>query len=278
MPLWFVFLNAAIATDLLLSQLLRISVIKLQAIHKWYLPVASLTAFTLALPLLLYHSAYQPTANVFSVQFPSVLSVTLYYILAFDLWLAVGILYCFIVVSIVVSVILIKLRQKRAAWVRQNMSQMESGWTTHPEATPKNELNQEPVENSDSDQNNAFTAVASEAETSPTSTGSSTDGNQTTLPSGNIYIIDNSRGSCTDGFQLDTLASGQIQSSSNKELLPAHAVAASSTTNPSDTLMSGMTFTEFHESLNHGDNNAFEAIAERSLPAHQKSVLQKFQQ
>ncbi|KAJ2104940.1 hypothetical protein GGI16_002566, partial [Coemansia sp. S142-1] len=83
-------------------------------------------AFTLALPLLIYHSAYQPSANVFSVQFPSVLSVTLYYILAFDLWIAIGILYCFVVVSLVVGVIVIKLRKKRAAWDSRNMAQTEN--------------------------------------------------------------------------------------------------------------------------------------------------------
>ncbi|KAJ1731865.1 hypothetical protein LPJ61_002319, partial [Coemansia biformis] len=77
MPLWFVFLNATIATDLMLSQLCRLSATKLQAIHKWYLPVATTVAFALAMPLLIYHSAYQPEANVFSVQFPSALSVTL---------------------------------------------------------------------------------------------------------------------------------------------------------------------------------------------------------
>ncbi|KAJ2596008.1 hypothetical protein GGF39_003616 [Coemansia sp. RSA 1721] len=131
MPLWFVFLNAAIATDLLMSQLLRVNVVKLQAIHKWYLPVATTVTFTLALPLLIYHSEYQPKANVFSVQFPSALSVTLYYILAFDIWIAIGIVYCFVVVSLVVGVIIIKLRQKRAQWNRQNMHQIESAWSSH---------------------------------------------------------------------------------------------------------------------------------------------------
>ncbi|KAJ2495487.1 hypothetical protein GGI11_008416, partial [Coemansia sp. RSA 2049] len=91
MPLWFVFLNVAIATDLMFSQLFRLNITRLQAMHRWYLPVATLMAFTLALPLLIYHSEYQPSANVFSVQFPSALSVTLYYILAFDVWIAIGI-------------------------------------------------------------------------------------------------------------------------------------------------------------------------------------------
>ncbi|KAJ1645893.1 hypothetical protein LPJ64_002554 [Coemansia asiatica] len=140
MPLWFVFLNAAIATDLLLSQLLRVNVVKLQAIHKWYLPVATTVTFTLALPLLIYHSEYQPKANVFSVQFPSALSVTLYYILAFDIWIAIGIVYCFVVVSLVVGVIVIKLRQKRAQWNRQNTNQLESAWSSHlPTAEDKDE-------------------------------------------------------------------------------------------------------------------------------------------
>ncbi|KAJ2784636.1 hypothetical protein H4R18_001015 [Coemansia javaensis] len=128
MPLWFVFLNASIATDLMLSQLCRLSATRLQAIHKWYLPVATSVAFALALPLLIYHSTYQPAANVFSVQFPSALSVTLYYILAFDIWLAVGILYCFVVVSMVVGVLLVKLRRKRAAWRLQNMGQVNTSW------------------------------------------------------------------------------------------------------------------------------------------------------
>ncbi|KAJ2160204.1 hypothetical protein GGH16_005219, partial [Coemansia sp. RSA 560] len=123
MPLWFVFLNVAIATDLMLSQLFRLSAFKLQKVHKWYLPVTTGVAFALALPLLVYHSAYRPEANVFSVQFPSALSVTLYYILAFDIWLAIGIVYCFIVVSVVVGVLLLKLRRKRAAWRLQNITQ-----------------------------------------------------------------------------------------------------------------------------------------------------------
>ncbi|KAJ2663386.1 hypothetical protein IW148_002516 [Coemansia sp. RSA 1199] len=123
MPLWFVFLNVAIATDLMLSQLFRLSAFKLQKVHKWYLPVTTGVAFALALPLLVYHSAYRPEANVFSVQFPSALSVTLYYILAFDIWLAIGIVYCFIVVSVVVGVLLLKLRRKRAAWRLQNNTQ-----------------------------------------------------------------------------------------------------------------------------------------------------------
>ncbi|KAJ2388081.1 hypothetical protein H4S02_003050 [Coemansia sp. RSA 2611] len=126
MPLWFVFLNAAIATDLMLSQLFQLNATKLQAVHKWYLPVTTLVAFVLALPLLIYHSAYRPESNVFSVQFPSALSVTLYYILAFDVWLAIGIVYCFVVVSIVVGVLLVKLRRKRAAWRRQN--EIQATW------------------------------------------------------------------------------------------------------------------------------------------------------
>ncbi|KAI8322934.1 hypothetical protein GQ54DRAFT_310533 [Martensiomyces pterosporus] len=133
MPLWFVFLNATIATDLMLSQLFRLSVAKLQVIHKWYVPLATSMAFTLAFPLLIYHSEYRPKANVFSVQFPSALSVTLYYILAFDLWIATGIVYCFVVVSLVVCVIVIKLRKKRAAWSQQQQqtqTQMESGWVS----------------------------------------------------------------------------------------------------------------------------------------------------
>ncbi|KAJ2711899.1 hypothetical protein H4R19_003029 [Coemansia spiralis] len=128
MPLWFVFLNASIATDLMLSQLFRLGMTRLQAIHKWYLPVATTTAFALALPLLIYHSAYQPQVNVFSVQFPSALSVTLYYILAFDVWLAAGIVYCFVVVSLVVAVLLVKLRRKRAVWRMQNPAQIDDGW------------------------------------------------------------------------------------------------------------------------------------------------------
>ncbi|KAJ2159366.1 hypothetical protein GGF46_003069 [Coemansia sp. RSA 552] len=135
MPLWFVFLNAAIATDLMLSQLVRLSATKLQAVHKWYLPVASLLAFTLTLPLLIYHSAYRPDSNVFSVQFPSALSVTLYYILAFDVWLAIGIVYCFVVVSLVVGVLLVKLRYKRAVWNRQNLVQ-DSWLPVTPEEPP----------------------------------------------------------------------------------------------------------------------------------------------
>ncbi|KAJ2516030.1 hypothetical protein H4217_004834 [Coemansia sp. RSA 1939] len=125
MPLWFVFLNVAIATDLMFSQLFRLNITRLQAMHRWYLPVATLMAFTLALPLLIYHSEYQPSANVFSVQFPSALSVTLYYILAFDVWIAIGIVYCFVVVSLVVSIIVIKLRKKRAAWNEHNLAQLE---------------------------------------------------------------------------------------------------------------------------------------------------------
>ncbi|KAJ2769650.1 hypothetical protein IWQ57_003014 [Coemansia nantahalensis] len=145
MPLWFVFLNASIATDLMLSQLCRLGTAKLQAVHKWYLPVATTAAFALALPLLIYHSAYQPQANVFSVQFPSALSVTLYYILAFDVWLAAGIVYCFVVVSLVVGVLLVKLRRKRAAWRLQSLEQMENGWLPLTPAIPA-ATNQPPLE------------------------------------------------------------------------------------------------------------------------------------
>lgn len=116
MPLWFVFLNVAIATDLMLTQLIRMNVSRLQFIHKWYLPLASGVAFVLALPLLIYRSAYEPSSNVFSVQFPSALSVTLYYILAFDLWIALAIIYCFVTISVVVTKIVVKLRRRQKAW------------------------------------------------------------------------------------------------------------------------------------------------------------------
>ncbi|KAJ2661222.1 hypothetical protein IWW48_002518 [Coemansia sp. RSA 1200] len=137
MPLWFVFLNVAIATDLMFSQLFRLNITRLQSMHRCYLPVATLMAFTLALPLLIYHSEYQPSANVFSVQFPSALSVTLYYILAFDVWIAIGIVYCFVVVSLVVSIIVIKLRKKRAAWNEHNLAQLEGNIPPQPIQIPK---------------------------------------------------------------------------------------------------------------------------------------------
>ncbi|KAI9502109.1 hypothetical protein BX070DRAFT_235779 [Coemansia spiralis] len=177
MPLWFVFLNVAIATDLMLSQLLRLNLSKLQSMHRWYLPVASLMAFTLALPLLIYHSEYRPSANVFSVQFPSALSVTLYYILAFDLWIAIGIVYCFVVVGLVVSVIIIKLRRKRADWNEHNLAQLESECATQSatqsvQAPKRAYVSNEHTDNSNSG-SSAAEGICESLHTSPPSTSRS---------------------------------------------------------------------------------------------------------
>ncbi|KAJ2896862.1 hypothetical protein IWW38_001895 [Coemansia aciculifera] len=255
MPLWFVFLNAAIATDLLLSQLLRLNVARLQAIHRWYLPVASLTAFTLALPLLIYHSAYQPTANVFSVQFPSVLAVTLYYILAFDLWIAIGILYCFVVVSLVVGVIVIKLRKKRAAWDRQNRDQqVESGWVSRYPATEikaSNDLQQQ------QDQHRHVTVTETETTTPAINArggeerngGSSLhirryscESTSTTTTDSSIHSIQYSESYRLQTFFADHKARN---SSSSRQPPPAHsAEKLESAGDPGATLVSGITFTD----------------------------------
>ncbi|KAJ2747133.1 hypothetical protein GGI20_000747 [Coemansia sp. BCRC 34301] len=279
MPLWFVFLNAAIATDLLLSQLMRLNVARLQAIHRWYLPVASLTAFTLALPLLIYHSAYQPTANVFSVQFPSVLSVTLYYILAFDLWIAIGILYCFVVVSLVVGVIVIKLRQKRAAWDRQNRDQqVESGWVSRPAAEIKNEECDQAEHSDDADQHVPVTAVASETETTPVLTSNGNDDGEegsgklhtgrhscdtTTTTNSSINSVQYS-----ESYRLQTFFAREIPNSSRSGQPPAPVIDTSNGAgDPGDTLVSGITF----------DNSKGTSLPESSTRhgamLHPKSVL-----
>ncbi|KAJ1922194.1 hypothetical protein H4219_000056 [Mycoemilia scoparia] len=115
MPLWFILLNCAIATDLLLSQLVRIKPSRLARIHRWYVPTSSGVAFILALPLLIYRNEYYEAHNVFSVQFPNALSVTLYYVLAFDIWIAIGIVYCAIVIGIVVTHLIRQIRRKSRA-------------------------------------------------------------------------------------------------------------------------------------------------------------------
>ncbi|KAJ2387246.1 hypothetical protein H4S02_003454 [Coemansia sp. RSA 2611] len=232
MPLWFVFLNATIATDLLLSQLLRLNVARLQAIHRWYLPVASLTAFTLALPLLIYHSAYQPSANVFSVQFPSALSVTLYYILAFDLWIAIGIIYCFVVVSLVVSVIVIKLRKKRAAWDIRNMAQVENGWVSQPVQEIKDddqaELGDQPI---------AATAVASEAEATPM-LGDGEVANKRRRSCDSASSINSVQYS--ESYRLQTFIAIKVPENFASRR-PSLAVLQGSTRDPGDTLVSRIT-------------------------------------
>ncbi|KAJ2734798.1 hypothetical protein IW152_002016 [Coemansia sp. BCRC 34962] len=262
MPLWFVFLNATIATDLLLSQLLRLNVARLQAIHRWYLPVASLTAFTLALPLLIYHSAYQPSANVFSVQFPSALSVTLYYILAFDLWIAIGIIYCFVVVSLVVSVIVIKLRKKRAAWDIRNMAQVECGWASQPIQENKDDEAHAEI----GDQPIATTAVASEAETTPVFG----DGGE---------VADKRRRSCDSASSINSVRyseSHRLQTfiaikvpENFASRQPSVAVPPGNTGDPGDTLVSGITL----ESSEIAAHNIESLKVNEGMLANPKSVL-----
>ncbi|KAI9471724.1 hypothetical protein BX667DRAFT_517137 [Coemansia mojavensis] len=244
MPLWFVFLNAAIATDLMLSQLFRLNATKLQAVHKWYIPVTTAAAFTLALPLLIYHSAYRPESNVFSVQFPSALSVTLYYILAFDIWLAIGILYCFVVVSVVVGVLLVKLRRKRAAWRLQTA--IQNSWPPLTPTAPANEAatNMSPG----TDQSRATTTEASSK--------SAVSLKELENARREIEEQDNRADSDAhiDPNQVRTFtqpapvaASGSIDA--RKTLLPSSSMPCATTkptlpTHPSDTLMSGVTFNE----------------------------------
>ncbi|KAJ1819713.1 hypothetical protein LPJ60_003608, partial [Coemansia sp. RSA 2675] len=260
MPLWFVFLNATIATDLLLSQLLRLNVARLQAIHRWYLPVASLTAFTLALPLLIYHSAYQPSANVFSVQFPSALSVTLYYILAFDLWIAIGIIYCFVVVSLVVSVIVIKLRKKRAAWDIRNMAQVENGWVSQPVQEIKDddqaELSDQPI---------AATAVASEAEATPM-LGDGEVANKRRRSCDSASSINSVQYS--ESYRLQTFIAIKVPENFASRR-PSLAVLQGSTRDPGDTLVSRITL----ESSEMAVHNTESLEAKEGMLTNPKSVL-----
>ncbi|KAJ1680429.1 hypothetical protein EV182_000010 [Spiromyces aspiralis] len=121
MPLWFVLLNVAIATDLLLSLVIHVQSPRLRRIHPWYVPVASTTAFVLALPLLIYRTEYIEEHNAFSVQFPSALSVKLYYVLAFDVWIAFGIAYCALVIGTVVAYLIVQVRRKRKSLCDQQV-------------------------------------------------------------------------------------------------------------------------------------------------------------
>ncbi|KAJ2377061.1 hypothetical protein IW150_001608 [Coemansia sp. RSA 2607] len=254
MPLWFVFLNAAIATDLLLSQLLRVNVVKLQAVHKWYLPVATTMAFTLALPLLIYHSEYQLKANVFSVQFPSALSVTLYYILAFDIWIAIGIIYCFVIVSSVVAVIVIKLRKRRAALSRQNTNRMESAWLSHPPtAEDKSAVQLNPTRLKDLADRNvpshlAAAYVKDTNRTEPNNTNnepdSDTNDDSCSNPN-NVYIDPTQVSTFSHSQKLDfsplKLKSMEHLGSFGHDEREGRSVAY---VNPSDTLMSGITISD----------------------------------
>ncbi|KAJ2776452.1 hypothetical protein GGI15_004842 [Coemansia interrupta] len=254
MPLWFVFLNAAIATDLLLSQLLRVNVVKLQAVHKWYLPVATTMAFTLALPLLIYHSEYQPKANVFSVQFPSALSVTLYYILAFDIWIAIGIIYCFVIVSSVVSVIIIKLRKRRAAINSQNTNHIESAWSSYPPtADGKSALAMNPTSLKDlADRNKLANRAAKhmndadkiEADNTSDEPCSDTNDDSCSKPN-NVYIDPRqvstfSRSQKPAGTLLNLRSMEQINRTGHNDCSNRSVPYV----NPSDTLMSGITISD----------------------------------
>ncbi|ORX66014.1 hypothetical protein DL89DRAFT_307431, partial [Linderina pennispora] len=130
MPLWFVFLNVAIATDFMLTQLKQWSRDKVELVRQWYVPVATGVAFVLTLPLLIYHSGYQtkPTTS-FSVQFKSKRAATIYYIMAFDLWVAFGIIYCFVIILLVAGKMAKSIalsRRYRAHLARAWPSQLEN--------------------------------------------------------------------------------------------------------------------------------------------------------
>ncbi|KAJ2869386.1 hypothetical protein GGH93_006176, partial [Coemansia aciculifera] len=214
-----------------------------------------------------------PSANVFSVQFPSVLSVTLYYILAFDLWIAIGILYCFVVVSLVVGVIVIKLRKKRAAWDSRHMAQIENGWMSQPAAVAeiKDDENQDQAEHSDNDQPIAATAVASEAETTPV------------LTSPGEEAADKRRHSCgsnssinsvqySESYRLQAFIANQKPECFGSRRTPIPADVSGSTCDPGDTLVSGITFKSSEKIALSRHSELVDTERHRTL-THPKSVL-----
>ncbi|KAJ1943276.1 hypothetical protein EC988_006278, partial [Linderina pennispora] len=150
MPLWFVFLNVAIATDFMLTQLKQWSRDKVELVRQWYVPVATGVAFVLTLPLLIYHSGYQtkPTTS-FSVQFKSKRAATIYYIMAFDLWVAFGIIYCFVIILLVAGKMAKSIalsRRYRAHLARAWPSQLENLIVTDVDIIPPEEGDSSAIE------------------------------------------------------------------------------------------------------------------------------------
>ncbi|KAJ1654564.1 hypothetical protein IWQ61_005526 [Dispira simplex] len=99
-PLWFIFLTMMISTDLQLTFLHP--TVDREPIQRWYLTVATVLPFMISLPALCVpHIRWLSDPSRFGYSFGTSLNNRLFILFCYDLWIALGIFHCLVIVVLV---------------------------------------------------------------------------------------------------------------------------------------------------------------------------------